>query len=150
MDKYDGSLFDTCMCHKNIIFRCGPQTLSIVWQHCATLNMPRSREKNAARMREQREAEARAQEKVVLQSEVMPKARSEARSAVTQKKLADEAAAFAAAVALQAEVNLTRELPHQPSCLDCLDRRNTTLLANERSVRLRLKCTSGSEARAAN
>ena len=61
--------------------------------------MPRSREENAARMREQREAEARAQEKVALQSEVMPKARSEARSAVTQKKLADDAAAFAAAIA---------------------------------------------------
>ena len=72
--------------------------------------MPRSREENAARMREQREAEARAQKEVDLQSEVMPnlrlernearaKARSEARSAVTQKKLADEVAAFAAAIA---------------------------------------------------
>ena len=56
--------------------------------------MPRSREANAARMREQREAEARAQKKIALQSEVMPNSRFK----VTQK-LADEAAAFAAAIA---------------------------------------------------
>ena len=59
--------------------------------------MPLSREANAARKREQREAEREQRE-----------ARSEALSAVTQKELADEAAAFAAAVTLQAEVNLTR------------------------------------------
>ena len=72
--------------------------------------MPLSKIADAARKRKERGGEARAQEKVALQSEVMPnlrlernearaKARSEARSAVTQKKLADEVAAFAAAIA---------------------------------------------------
>ena len=42
--------------------------------------MPRSREENAARMREQREAEARGQEKVALQSEVMPQVKRSKRS----------------------------------------------------------------------
>ena len=42
--------------------------------------MPRSREENAARMREQREAEARGQEKVALQSEVMPEVKRSKRS----------------------------------------------------------------------
>ena len=47
-------------------------------------------------------ASARAQKKVALQSKVMPNSRferNEAHSAVTQKKLADEAAAFSAAIA---------------------------------------------------
>ena len=66
--------------------------------------MPLSREANAERMREQREAEARAQKKVALQSEVMPNSRferNEARSAVTQKKLVDEAAASSVIVLRQ-------------------------------------------------
>ena len=58
--------------------------------------MPRSKKADAARMREERGAEARAQEKVALQSEVMPEAKRSKRSNKRLRiPLADEPAAEA-------------------------------------------------------
>ena len=64
--------------------------------------MPLSKEANAARKREERGAEARAQEKVALQSEVTPEAKRSKRSNERSKRIAE---ASALALALEEEEN---------------------------------------------
>ena len=116
MDKIDGSLsYHFCKDRRVTFISSFLCTSVIEFDQCHTISqsvtilevppkgsrtaMPLSKEADAARKREQREARS---------------AEAAARSAVTQKKLADEAAAFAAAIArvpLEEEAALAATLP---------------------------------------
>ena len=79
--------------------------------------MPLSKEADAARKREERGAEARAQEKVALQSEVTPEAKRSKRSNERSKRIAE---ASALALALEEEEIVLRDQRrlcwHRGSC----------------------------------